>query len=105
MPDKVLICSKANEAQAPKSIYSNKQMNTFFGCNVVRQNSSVKTTESKKKKKDKPLRLTGKSAIKRRIFSNYKPNKPLPGDSTGLAVATNAAVSHIDPEKDQLYPN
>ena len=62
----------------------------------------MKTTESKKKKKDKPLRLTGKSALKRRIFSNYKPNKPLPDDSTGQAIATKAAVSHVDLDKDQL---
>ena len=35
MPDKVLILSKTSEASAPKSLYSNRQMNDFFGCDVV----------------------------------------------------------------------
>ena len=35
MPDKFLISTRVQEARAPKSIYSNKQMDTFFGCNMV----------------------------------------------------------------------
>jgi len=37
LPDKVLICTKAQEGKAPKSIYSNMQMNAFFGCDLVAQ--------------------------------------------------------------------
>ena len=36
MPDRFLISTLAHEARAPKSIYSNKQMNTFFGCDMVK---------------------------------------------------------------------
>ena len=35
VPDKVLICSKASEGSMPISLYSNRQMNNFFGCDVV----------------------------------------------------------------------
>ena len=43
VPGKVLILSKTNgEASAPKSLYSNREMNRFFGCNVVKKDSDAK---------------------------------------------------------------
>ena len=38
VPDKVLISTRALEAKAPKSVYSNRQMNTFYGCNMAARN-------------------------------------------------------------------
>ena len=35
VPDKVLICSQAKEKSRPEAIYSNRQMNEFFGKNLV----------------------------------------------------------------------
>ena len=35
VPDKVLICSQAEESIAPRTLYSNHQMNNFFGRNLV----------------------------------------------------------------------
>ena len=35
IPEKFLITTRVKEASAPISIYSNKQMDTFFGCNLV----------------------------------------------------------------------
>lgn len=35
VPDKVLITSQPSENSAPKSFYSNRQMNEFFGCDFI----------------------------------------------------------------------
>ena len=35
VPDKVVITSQPSEDRAPKSFYSNRQMNEFFGCDFI----------------------------------------------------------------------
>lgn len=35
VPGKVLIVSKPSEANAPRSLYSNREMNDFYGGDVV----------------------------------------------------------------------
>ena len=82
VPDKVLICTQALEAAAPKSVYSNQQMNTFFGCDVVRSGKrhiklprfGISLTESprEERKERRILKSRDKSAINRKIFSEYK---------------------------------
>ena len=46
VPDKVLIYSKTSESSAPKSLYSNRQMNTFFGCDFVKTDSISRTMKA-----------------------------------------------------------
>ena len=53
VPDKVLIFSKTSEASAPKSLYSNRQMNKFFGCDVVKTDATYRNKQLQKKKNKK----------------------------------------------------
>ena len=78
MPDKFLISTLAHEARAPKSIYSNKQMNTFFGCDMVKahineseaQKEETNTRIRTKKSQLKP-RAKKKLAMNKKIFSEF----------------------------------
>ena len=58
VPDKVLIMSKTSEASAPKSLYSNRQMNELFGCDVVYSDKLYRSQKSRKQvsKKEAPTR-------------------------------------------------
>ena len=35
VPDKVLICSKKGDERTPDNLYSNREMNRFFGTDIV----------------------------------------------------------------------
>ena len=61
VPDKVIIYSKTSEASAPKSLYSNRQMNTFFGCDVVKSDAISRREKS----------TVTKAPSKRTIFSDH----------------------------------
>ena len=69
VPDKVLIYSKTSEASAPKSLYSNRQMNNFFGCNVVKTDATSRKRLNKKKKSLNSKIPTAPS--KRAIFQDH----------------------------------
>ena len=56
MPDMVLICSKPFEDSLPKSVYSNRKMNAFFGCNLVLNETSKTKKRPAKKKIFKPYK-------------------------------------------------
>ena len=45
VPDKVLICSQAKESIAPRTLYSNHQMNNFFGRNLVFNDKEKKSLQ------------------------------------------------------------
>lgn len=70
MPDKFLISTRVQDAKAPKSIYSNKHMDTFFGCNMVKfDQSSLKGKKSsvfkKLKRSQKDLMLSEPKAFRK----------------------------------------
>ena len=87
MPDKFLISKRVQEARAPESIYSNKQMNTFFGCNMaepdnktyrVEKNVLTKIDRSLTKQGPQETKKTRQTrALRKKIFSECVPEQLL----------------------------
>ena len=71
VPDSVLICSKNFGDQAPKGVYANTQLDTFFETKVVQLKHQRQV--SSPYIKDKKLKRWEKYPLKRKIFSAYDP--------------------------------
>jgi len=67
VPDKVLIVSKPSEAIAPRSLYSNRGMNEFFGGDIVEM-----STRSKKEISGRRKGASLQDPTKRAIFKEHR---------------------------------
>ena len=77
MPDSVIICKKGKDSSNPKAIYANTKSNTFFGCKVVKRDSTEGNTKDGQKPKrqvknpyirDKQAKKFFNEPLKEKIF-------------------------------------
>lgn len=51
----VFICTKEKESCAPKSVYANKKMNSFFHCDIVNYHNKKQRLKRKRSKSTKTV--------------------------------------------------